>query len=188
MSRNQTKIIAYNGLLLAIILVLTIVPNIGFIQIPPLSLTIIHIPVIIGAILFEFKSAIFLSLAFGVSSMFVAATRGAGLDVLFINPLVSVLPRLLFGLAIYLIYTSIKRAVKSKSLQVGITAFVSSLIHSFLVLFAMYLATSLNEASFTSNAFTAIISSYLFLGAIGEAILATIISIPVVTAVRRVID
>lgn len=188
MNRNRTKDLAYNGLLLAIILVLTIVPNIGFIQIPPLALTIIHIPVIIGAILFGFKSAIFLSLAFGVSSMFVAATRGAGLDVLFINPLVSILPRLIFGLAIVFIYNALKRTGLHSAIQVGLTAFLSSLVHSAVVLFAMLTALGIQEGNLSLNTFTGALTTLVFAGVIGEAILATLISIPVVEAVRRVID
>lgn len=190
MRTNNTKLIAYNGLLLAIILVLSLVPNIGYIMIPPLpALTFVHIPVIIGGILFGLKSAFFLSAAFGLSSMFVAATRGATpIDILFINPLVSVLPRILFGLAVVFVFIFVKRLVKNKDIQVGITAFVSSFIHSAVVLTAIFITLGLQEGSLGLNTITGILGAIVFGSALGEAVLAVLITVPVVKALRRVVN
>lgn len=190
MRSNRTKWMAYNGLLLAVILVLTFVPNIGYIMIPPLpALTIIHVPVIIGGILFGYKSALFLSTAFGLSSLFVAATRGASaIDLLFINPLVSVLPRILFGLAIVVIYNVVKNLIKNKDIQVGITAFLSSLAHSIVVLTAIFISLGLQDGSLGVNTLTSIIGAIVFGSALAEAVLATLITVPVVKALRRIVD
>ena len=92
----KTKTIVYNALLIAIVIILATVPNLGYIQVGGMAITIIHIPVIIAAVLFGYKSALLMGIAFGVTSMIVAATRGVGGDILFINPLVSVVPRVLF--------------------------------------------------------------------------------------------
>ena len=55
-------------LLIAILVVLTFTP-LGFIQIPPVAITILHIPVIIGAIAMGPVCGGILGLAFGVLSM-----------------------------------------------------------------------------------------------------------------------
>jgi uncharacterized membrane protein len=97
----KTREITINAMLIAITALLAIVPNLGIITIGPVSLTIMHIPVILAGIVFGFQSAVITGVTFGISSMFVAMTRGVTpVDLLFINPVVSVLPRLLFGISV----------------------------------------------------------------------------------------
>ena len=55
------------GVLSALIILLTFVPNIGYISYGVLSITIIHIPVIIGAIVMGPKSGAILGAVWGVS-------------------------------------------------------------------------------------------------------------------------
>ncbi len=188
----KTKTIVYNALLIAIVIILATVPNLGYIQVGGMAITIIHIPVIIAAVLFGYKSALLMGIAFGVTSMIVAATRGVGGDILFINPLVSVVPRVLFSLLTVFIYNLIKVPIKDEIINVGITAFLSSLVHSALVIVAMYLSISAGFANefidSISNGFWAFILSLIGIQIIGEAVLALIVTIPVVKALRKVID
>ena len=182
----------YNALRIAILIILAAVPNLGYIQVGGMAITIIHIPVIIAAVLFGYKSALLMGIAFGVTSMIVAATRGVGGDILFINPLVSVVPRVLFSLLTVFIYNLIKVPIKDEIINVGITAFLSSLVHSALVIVAMYLSISAGFANefidSISNGFWAFILSLIGIQIIGEAVLALIVTIPVVKALRKVID
>ena len=67
------------------------------------SITICHIPAILAAILFGLPSGLIVGGVFGVSSLILAATQGTGLDVFFVNPLVSVLPRLTLPVVVYLL-------------------------------------------------------------------------------------
>ena len=95
----------------AVILILAFVPNVGFIQVlPGVAVTIIHIPVIIGAFILGWRENLFLGAIFGLSSLLVAATRPtSAFDLAFINPLVSVLPRMLFGVSAHFIARGFKK-------------------------------------------------------------------------------
>lgn len=184
--KTNTRNMTYYGMIMAIIIVMSLVPFLGYIQIPPLAITLIHIPVIIGSILFGWKAGLLFALTFGLSSMFVAMTRGATpLDLLFINPLVSVLPRVIFGALIYPIYRFFERVQSSEALSIGITAFVSTFIHSILVLTAMFLALGLKAGSFDGNVFMQVLAAVLTVVPLLEAVASTLISIPLVKAVRK---
>ena len=103
------------------------------------SITICHIPAILAAILFGLPSGLIVGGVFGVSSLILAATQGTGLDVFFVNPVVSVLPRLTLPVVVYLLNSMfVKISEKNEKfpyiIGVGITAFLGTMFHSFFVL------------------------------------------------------
>jgi uncharacterized membrane protein len=74
------------------------------------SLTIMHVPVIIGAILEGPVVGLAVGLIFGAFSMLQAAIAPAGpADVWFTNPLLAVLPRLFIGPVAWLVYGLLSR-------------------------------------------------------------------------------
>lgn len=134
----KVKELTQLAMLMAITIILGIVPNIGIIQIGPVSLTILHIPVIIAALLFKVKGGAIVGLTFGLTSWFVASTRAVTpIDLLFVNPLVSVAPRLLFGI-IAGIYASLFAKIKVPYVRYGLMAFISTITHSLLVFSFLY--------------------------------------------------
>ena len=75
------------------------------------SLTIMHVPVIIGAVLEGPLVGVLIGLIFGVFSLIQAAVAPSGpTDVWFTNPLLSVLPRLLIGPASWLVWNALKKS------------------------------------------------------------------------------
>ncbi len=77
----------------------------GFIPVGPTRATIMHIPVIIGAIMEGPVVGGLIGLIFGLSSMFQAATNPTPVSPpVFLNPLVSVLPRILIGIVAHYSY------------------------------------------------------------------------------------
>ncbi|HLS52656.1 MAG TPA: ECF transporter S component, partial [Tissierellaceae bacterium] len=96
------------GMLGAISIVLGMTP-LGFIPIGPTRATIMHIPVIIGAITAGPLVGGLVGLIFGLFSIFQAITNPTPVSFVFLNPLVSVLPRILIGLVTYYIYEGLKR-------------------------------------------------------------------------------
>ena len=105
MTNKRTKEIALTGVFAALILLMAFVPMFGYIQIGLVSLTIIQIPVLIGGAAGGKRVSIYLGIIFGVSSLLIALIRPAlPSDYVFQNPLVSVLPRILFGYVAYLFY------------------------------------------------------------------------------------
>lgn len=104
----------------SIILLLALIPNIGYITIIPgiASVTIIHIPVLIGIMFLPLYYSLGLGFVFGLSS-FIASFIYAKepIDFAFQNPIISIIPRILFALFAYFI---IKGLTKLKDLKNGV--------------------------------------------------------------------
>ena len=107
---KNTQELVLTSLIGAIIVMLSVIPQLGLIQIfPAVSITIIHIPVLIGVMTLRRPSAIILGTLFGLGSLFAALTRGATpVDLAFVNPLISVVPRILFAIIAYELYRGFK--------------------------------------------------------------------------------
>ena len=121
---------------ISVVLFLT---NIGLIPwIAGASITVMHVPVIIGAVLEGPIVGSAVGLVFGVSALIKAGVAPQGpIDVFFVNPLISVLPRILVGVAAWAAY----RAFRGKAGPVAAAAagIAGSLANSFLVLGALVL-------------------------------------------------
>ncbi len=100
--------IAIIGLLGAVTAVLGMTP-LGFIPIGPTRATILHIPVIIGAILYGPMVGGFVGLIFGGFSFFNAITNPTPVSFVFLNPIVSIFPRIMIGMGSYYAYEGVKK-------------------------------------------------------------------------------
>lgn len=110
MYSSRTRKIVIAGVLSAISIFLAITPIGYMITFAGLSATIMHIPVIIGAVIEGPWVGLLIGLIFGLTSMIRAAVAPNGpLDPLFINPLLSVLPRLFIGPVAWLVWRALKR-------------------------------------------------------------------------------
>ena len=110
MSPSRTRKIVIAGVLSAISILLAVTPIGYLITIAGISATTMHIPVIIGAILEGPVVGALIGLVFGVTSLIRAAVAPNGpIDPLFINPLLSVLPRLFIGPVAWLVWRALKR-------------------------------------------------------------------------------
>ncbi|WP_164968276.1 ECF transporter S component [Clostridium tetani] len=181
----NTKQIAIIGMLSAISILLG-VTRIGFIPIPPVNATIMHVPVIIGAILEGPVVGASIGFIFGIFSVINAITNPTPLSFVFMNPIVSVLPRILIGIISYYCY---KLAfVKFSSFKIALGAVVGSLINTFGVLGLMYLIYVEKYAKIFNISVSAAKKAIFGIGVtngIPEAILSAAISIPVVTAIKK---
>lgn len=188
MRDNRVFEMTFTAIFAALIVVLAVVPQIGYIQLFGIAaITIIHIPVLIGGIFGGRKVAISLGLVFGLSSLFVALTRPAApTDFVFQNPLVSVLPRILFGYVLYEVYLLFKKFINVKYLDITLSMIVSTFLHTLLVLVPFYLfgRSALAEVGFVGNMFTLIIGVVITNG-IMEMLLAGLIGGPIA---QRLLD
>ena len=185
---NKTKDLTMNALFMAITIVMALVPNLGMIHLGVVSITIMHIPVIIAGLVLGMRGALINATAFGLSSMLISAIRPVGpLDVFFVNPLVSVLPRILFGLAVGLIFNALSKTKMGFILKAAITAALSTLLHTIFVLIPLYFVifksgntdlTAMLPGSVTifiwgtliSNGFLEILASVLVAVPVGKAL------------------
>ena len=141
-SKNTKKLevrkMAIIGVLAAISIMLSMTP-LGFIPIGPLNLTIMHIPVIIGAVLEGPLVGIIVGLIFGVTSLLRAITMPTITNFALINPLVSILPRVLIGIVAYYVYKLTIKLTKNALASGWITGVIGSLVNTVGVLGMTYI-------------------------------------------------
>ncbi len=132
MAQDRTRKIVITGVLGAISVLLGLT-RIGFIPwFSGASLTIMHVPVIIGAILEGPIVGFGIGLIFGIFSLIQAAVAPNGpADVWFTNPLLSILPRLFIGPIAWLIWEGLK---KWPVVGLIVTGIAGSLTNTVLVL------------------------------------------------------
>ncbi len=139
-NRKTLLNISVSALFLALIIAFSYIPNLGYITIGPISFTTIHIIVLIGAMIFgKWKGALF-GLYFGLFSLLVSLNYPTTINYLFINPFVSVLPRVLFGFISGAIFDFLrKRSDKKLFLTVcAPIAGILTIFHTFLTLSSLY--------------------------------------------------
>ena len=136
-----TRKLVLTAALSALIIVLGIT-KLGLIPLgPAASITILHVPIILAACLIGLPYALFTGAVFGIMSLVQAAMSPSGvLDPLFVNPLVSVLPRMLVGLIAWALWVAFNKIPKlPKTVSAGITAFLSTVCHTLLVIGSLYI-------------------------------------------------
>ena len=147
-----------------------------------------HIPVIEAGILAGLPGGIVTGLIFGLTSLVNAAANPSGvLDPFFVNPLCSVLPRVIFGVVSWGIFKLIELIPYCpKSVNSLITAIFSSLIHSFVVIGSLYvfLNGKISEAMNGLGYFALMLM--ILPGAFLEAIAAAVVCAIVVASITIV--
>ena len=191
MKRNLA--LAQLGMLSALIVIMTFVPYIGYISIGALSITLLHIPLIIGACVLGVKGGLVLGAVWGITCIIKAATSPVAItDPLFTNPLVSLLPRLIAGLVAGLVFEFVSKKFKKFHLASVLSAVFACLTNTVFVMGSLYLvygqsseAAKLGIVQFDFGSFI-----YFILGAFGtnavfEMIIAIIIAVPISHALRK---
>ena len=130
------------GVLSAISIMMSMIPFIGYIPIGPMKATIMHVPVIIGAIIEGPLVGAIIGLIFGLTSLWNAITQPVLLSPLFINPLVSVLPRILIGIIAYYVYQGVYKLTKKVYASGFVAGLVGSLANTAGVLGMIYILYS----------------------------------------------
>jgi uncharacterized membrane protein len=181
--RRSTLELTTLGLFGAIILVMAFVPQVGFITFGIVALTIIHIPVLIGGFFGGKKVTLGLALIFGIASMLQAIIRPVSIvDVLFQNPLVSVLPRFLFGLSIVYLSLGFKKLFENPYLIAMSTFAISTFLHTVFVLSSVYVFspffTTLNNFA-QDTPFWPLITSVMAANGVFEIVAAIFIAAPI---------
>lgn len=162
----------------------------GFLVIPglPAKITIMHIPVIIGAIIEGPMVGAMVGLLFGIFSMIQNMMVPTALSFAFLNPLVSVVPRILIGLASYYTYRAIR--LKSDTLRIGIAAAAGTATNTAGVLGMIYLLYAVPFAKVIKvdvNTVGKAIAGIAITNGIPEVIAAVILTVAVVSSVKRII-
>lgn len=128
----------------ALIIIMTFVPNIGYIPTPWLKITLVHIPVILASIIYGWKIGAFMGFVFGMSSL-ISNTISPNILSFVFTPFYSLgevgggyqslvicfVPRILTGIVPALVYNGFKR---NKKMGAAIAGVVGSLVNTLLVI------------------------------------------------------
>lgn len=172
------------GLLSGISILLSLTP-LGFIPILPINPTIMHVPVIIGAIIDGPLTGGLIGGIFGLSSMIRAFMAPTPTNFIFWNPLISVGVRILIGIVSGYVY----RALKNRNSGVAVSAVVGSLTNTLGVLglaYVFYLSRYAEALGISEAAATTFILTVVGTNGVPEAIISALIAVPVVAAYRKI--
>lgn len=183
--RLETSQITMIGLLFAVTIVLG-ATGLGFFPIPPFKTTIMHIPVIIGGILGGPIVGAFTGLLFGVFSIIQAINTPLPTSFIFLNPLVSVLPRILIGVISYYVYKGISRKSQKFGIVGGIVA--GSFTNTLGVLAMIYILYINAYANALHISYSLAVKSLLILVLNGfiSAGAALIVSLPIILIMKKI--
>lgn len=145
--REKTLRIALLGVFSGIIILMTLT-SLGYLPIGPVAVTLIHIPVIVGTISLSYRQKLgraitngaILGGVMGITCMFKAAVFPTSVtDPLFINPLLSLFPRIALGIVAAVVFRGVHTLFKGKEglgegISAGIAAIAATLTNTVLVL------------------------------------------------------
>lgn len=121
---SRTRRLVITAMLIAVSIVLSIpigvgpLTSLGFITLgPAIAFTFMHVPAIIGAIMEGPLVGLIVGAAFGLFSLFLAGQQPAGSpNAIFLDPVISVIPRLFIGPVAWFIYRTIRNATQTGGL------------------------------------------------------------------------
>ncbi len=198
----STQWMTATAFMMAITLLLAMTP-IGRIQLPFLTATTLHVPVIVATLVLGWQAGVLCGLTFGVHSCIVGLmNQGIIFKKAFGNPLVSVMPRVLFPLVVFVFAVWLDKALakvpKKRVFQSLLSAAIGTACHTAVVMFMIYLlyggeiASTLSSGGVLPEAITTngVGLGIAVMGAVNgvpEMIVAAILVPPIVLALDRVL-
>lgn len=166
--RLDTRYMATLAMLCGVLLVMGMT-GIGFIPLPVIKATTMHIPVILGAILLGPSAGAVLGGLFGLCSIWINTTSPGLLSFAF-SPFMTTegLPgvlkslwialgcRILFGLVAGWLWKLVKKIIKQDYIALPVTAVVSTLFHTIFVMGSVYFLLAEQYAEAKNVAVTAV--------------------------------
>lgn len=176
------------GMLSAISIFLGIT-GLGFIPLPTMRATIMHVPVIIGAIIEGSVVGALVGLVFGLFSMYQNFTAPGPTSFIFWNPIIAIIPRVLVGIVAYYVYRALYSKIKKESISIAIASLLASFTNTAGVLSLAYLFyLEKYSAALGINPDTAAvaIAGIGITNGIPEAIVSSVICVPVIIAISKI--
>ena len=186
---RNPRSLAFLGLMLGITIIMDLTP-LGMIPLGAISATIIHIPTIITGIVLGPAAGLIMGTALGIVGWIHALTRPVTiLDPFFMNPLISVLPRMFIGVAAYFVYYGLSKLINKQSVKNPVSTFsggmAGSITKTILVFLMLYLIYAKELVEKVGMPFGVILVSVITTNAIAEAIISGLITMTVASAYFR---
>ena len=138
-NKINVKEITLASIIIVLLALMTFFPSLGSIKLPHITITLLHIPVILGTITMKnYKYAFIFGLAFGVLSFLanLQSPSAASYD-LFLDPIIAILPRSFVGLTILAAYNLSYKAVENDIFSMIVAAIIGTITNTILVITAM---------------------------------------------------
>lgn len=184
----NTRQLSIIGMLSAISIFMGLT-GIGFIPLPFMKATIMHIPVIIAAIIEGPLVGGIVGLVFGIFSVYQNITSPSLLSPIFMNPIVAIVPRVLIGIVSYYVYSFIKKKFNNTKVAYGMAALCGTLINTIGVLGLTYIMFASEFAiikGITQDKVLGLLSTIVLTNGVPEAIISVIIVIPIVNGIKKI--
>ncbi|MCO7125654.1 ECF transporter S component [Sporolactobacillus shoreicorticis] len=139
--QNQTFRLVLISVFTAIIILQNFVPFLGYIPIGVFSLTIIHLTVIVVALVLGPVEGAIIGGVWGMTTFIRAFTFPSSpiAPIVFTNPLISVVPRILVGFVAGYLFLLLKKTKRSRIICMSIAALFGSITNTVLVLGLIYI-------------------------------------------------
>lgn len=163
--------------------------GLGFIPLPFMKATIMHIPVIIGAVLEGPLVGATVGLVFGLFSIYQNITAPTAMSVVFMNPIIAIIPRVLIGITSYYVYKFIIKKFNKDNLAYALSAAVGSMTNTIGVLGLTYLLCLQQYAEakkISTDAVAGMIGTIIATNGVIECIVTVIILVPVLNGLVRI--
>lgn len=205
-TNQKTREMTQTALLMAIIVLLALVPAIGYIPVGPIRATTIHIPVIIGAILLGPKRGALLGCVFGLTSLMTNTLSPTPASFVFspfipipgteggspLALLITFPPRILIGVVAGLVFWAFEKHKGSRTIACVLAGFAGSITNTILVMGGIYLFFGKSYAAvnnLTYEALLGFIGGVIALNGVVEALvaaaLATLVARPLFPIVQK---
>ena len=179
--------ITFTGILIALMFAFSWTV-LGMVPLGIASATTVFIPVVIGIIcLNDFRYTLVLGFSFGIVSLIRALAPNGFLDPFFVNPLVSVLPRVLMAIVTHLIYNLVlrlfKKVKKGTEISAIITGGASALFNTIFttsMLLLIYFPEIANELTNNESNVGLFIKAIVLTNMIPEIVLGMLVSYGVI--------
>lgn len=193
--KTKAQKLALLGIFSGIIILQNLIPILGYLPIPPLNPTYVHVTVIVASIVLGVREGVIVGGVWGVTRWFFAIVRPqTPLDpIIWTNPVIAILPRILLGLiagSLYLLL--LKRTNLKINTRIGTTAALATLSHTIMVLSLIYLFHGQNYLDYLNlgdSNFIYVLATILVTNGLAESIIAvflgTALSKPLLKRVNK---
>jgi len=187
--QNRAYEISILALFIAIVIIQNVVPILGYIPIGPLSLVTIHVTVSIAAIILGTKNGAIVGGVWGLTAWvraFAWPTSPMAVYVM-VNPLISVLPRIMVGVVAGLLFHYLYKRFNNQ-LAMALSGLAGALVNTILVLgfiFIFYQFGGIPLTKLHINALMPYLLGVIATNGIPEAIMAAVLVPLIATPLMR---
>ena len=185
MKKQSVLKMTQTAVFMAIVTAMTFIPYVGYISLPGgLSITTLAVPVIIACILLGPASGTAVASTWGMTCLIYAVLGATADAVIFTNPLISVVPRVLVGIITSFAYIGLTKLIKNKTVPIIASSVIASLSNTVLVLTAIGLFGGAGVFRLGAT-LKLIIQVAVSMNGLIELALAVIIPLPIVLTLQK---